>query len=289
MKATNKMLFTLSMVAVVGAIIFFGCKKDGSSSSVVPPGKQQVNLFLTDGPGFFDKINVDIKSVKVLIDTCSKSNEHHDRDDDDDTARNHCIVWDSLAIKPGVYNLLTLSNGTDTLLGNGVIPKGRIIRIKISLGPNNSLVKDSVTYPLSLPADMHATIILKLRGGEFDEFEPGRFRIWMDFDGLHSIIRMRDNEFVLRPVIHLFIIRLSGTVAGVVTPRAAFPVISIYNNTDTAYALPNGDGGFKVRGLDNGTYTVFINGSNGYNDTTINNVSVTVGKTTNLGTIKLHK
>jgi len=166
---------------------------------------------------------------------------------------------------------------------------GRIIRIKIALGPNNSLVKDSVTYPLGLPPDMHSTIILTLRGGEFDEFEPGRFRIWMDFDGLHSIIRIRDNEFVLRPVIHLFIIRATGSIAGVVTPGAAFPVISIYNSTDTAYALPGWEGNFKVRGLDTGTYTVFINGSNGYNDTTINNVSVTVGKTTNLGTIKLHK
>jgi len=291
MNATKSMLFKVLMVAFVGAIIFFACTKDGSMGSNVPPGKQQVNLYLTDGPGFFDKILIDIKSVKVLIDTCSKNNEHHDGDDDDDEhdSANHCIIWDSLAVKPGVYNLLTLSNGTDTLLANGTIPKGRIIRIKIALGPNNSLVKDSVSYPLNLPPDMHSTIILTLRGGEWDEFEPGKFQLWLDFDGLHSIIRVRDNEFVLRPVIHLFIIRASGGIEGKITPREAFPVISIFNGTDTAFALPRGDGEFKVRGLDAGKYSVFINASNGYQDTTITNVSVSVGKTVDLGTIKLHK
>src|SRR5215471_19609069 len=149
MKATKKTLFRTLVVAFVGAIIFYACTKESSVSSSVPPGKQQVNLYLTDDPGFFDKILIDIQSVKVLIDTCSKSNEHHDGDDDDDDhdSANHCIVWDSLAIKPGVYDLLTLSNGTDTLLANGIIPRGRVIRIKITLGPNNSLVKDSVNYP----------------------------------------------------------------------------------------------------------------------------------------------
>ncbi len=58
---------------------------------------------------------------------------------------------------------------------------------------------------------------------------------------------------------------------------------------DTAYAFPWKDGRFKVRGLDSGTYSVYVNAGNGYKDTTINNVSVTVGKETDLGTITLHK
>ncbi|OQP56350.1 carboxypeptidase-like regulatory domain-containing protein [Niastella populi] len=56
-----------------------------------------------------------------------------------------------------------------------------------------------------------------------------------------------------------------------------------------AYAFPWRDGRFKVRGLDSGIYSVFVNAGNGYQDTTINNVSVTVGKETDLGTITLHK
>ncbi len=259
MKATKTTLFKITMVAFVGAIIFFACTKEGSvNNGTVPPGKQQVSLYLTDGPAFFDKVLIDIKSVKVLIDTCSKSNEHHDRDDDDTAS--HCVIWDSLSITPGVYDLL-----------------------------NNSLVKDSVTYPLNLPSSMKSTIVLKLRGGEWDEFQTGHFRLWLDFDALHSIIHVRDNMFVLNPVIHLFIIRASGSISGKITPRAALPVISIYNGTDTAFALPNEGGEFKVRGLNEGTYTVFINASNGYNDTTINNVKVQVGKEDKLGTIALHK
>ena len=72
----------------------------------------------------------------------------HDRDCDD--GRDTSVIWQDLQIRPGVYDLLTLRNGTDTLLASGTIPEGKIKRIKITLGTNNSLVKDSVSYPLNL-------------------------------------------------------------------------------------------------------------------------------------------
>ncbi|WP_315817414.1 DUF4382 domain-containing protein [Paraflavitalea speifideaquila] len=98
----------------------------------VPAGKQQVKLYLTDDPALFDKVLIDIKSVMVLIDTCDKNkddDDHHGNHDDDD---DHCVNWASLNITPGVYDLLTLRNGADTLLASGIIPEGRIKRSKLS-------------------------------------------------------------------------------------------------------------------------------------------------------------
>jgi hypothetical protein len=277
-------LFKYVMIVSVGAIIFFACSKEKSDNTTVPAGKQSLNLYLTDGPtDYFDKVLIDIKSVKVLVDTCDKTRRRRDWD-----SAQKCYVWDSLAIAPGVYDLLSLRNGVDTLLGNGLVTDGTIRKIVITLGTNNSIVKDSVNYPLNLFNNQTA-ITIKLYGHEWDNYSSGHYRLWLDFDCGRSIVRLRNNEFYLSPFIRAFIIKESGAVKGVIKPVDARPVISILSGTDTAYAFPWNDGRFKVRGLESGTYSVYVNAGNGYKDTTINNVSVTVGKETDLGTITLHK
>ncbi|MGN6418973.1 MAG: DUF4382 domain-containing protein [Pseudobacter sp.] len=287
-------LYGFGAVTVLASLVFYACSKNDSSEKALPPGSQQVSLYLTDDPGFFDNVHVDIRSVKVLIDTCSKDNrvedndhDHHDWDDDDDD--NKCVNWQTLDIKPGVYDLLTLRNGTDTLLANGIIPQGKIRLIKIELGNNNSLVKDSTEYPLKLFPGLSSSIIIKVKGGDWDEYQPDRFRLWLDFDVTRSVIRVRDGVFYLKPVIHLFTVKATGAVAGRIEPRDAWPVISVFNGSDTAYALPFRNGLWKARGLKSGTYSIFVNASNGYKDTTITGVEVRAGKETVVDRISLHK
>ncbi|HVZ56057.1 MAG TPA: DUF4382 domain-containing protein [Chitinophagaceae bacterium] len=285
---TSWKIFGAMMFALVGlAALLASCSKDQSGK--VPAGQQNVSLYLSDDPGLFDKVLIDIQSVRVLVDTSSAdSTDHHRHDCDFDDNRDTSVVWENLSIRPGVYDLLSLRNGTDTLLASGNIPQGKIRRIKITLGPDNSLVKDSVTYPLHLfPGDSVLTI--KLVGNEFDEYLAGHMQLWLDFNIGKSIIRVRDGQFYLRPYIRLFVTKATGAIAGIVTPWDAYPVISVYNDKDTAYAIPWADGRFKVRGLDPGTYTVFVNASNGYQDTTITGVTVTAREVNELGKITLHK
>jgi hypothetical protein len=290
MTTKGKLLGFCSMVLTI-AVVFFACSKDDSmKDEPVPAGKQQVKLYLTDDPALFDKVLIDIKSVKVLIDTCDKNkddDDHHGNHDDDND--DHCVNWASLNITPGVYDLLTLRNGADTLLASGIIPEGRIKKIKIELGTNNSLVKDSVTYPLSLFPGTQASIVLKLKGGEWDEYLPGRSQLWLDFDVSRSVIRVRDGKFYLLPVIKIFTVKATGSLEGKVLPKEAYPVVSVYNAQDTGYAIPWFNGEFRVRGLKEGTYNVFINASNGYQDTTITGVEIRRNRETELGKITLHK
>jgi len=290
-KTVNLLSLTVGFFLI--ASLFYACSKESSSiNGPVPSGKQSASIYLTDGPGFFDKVLIDVRSVQVKVDTCSHTNNPGWRDDDDrDDHDGHdsCVVWDTLNVTPGVYDLLTLRNGVDTLFAGGILPAGKIIAIKIQLGPDNSLVKDSVSYPLNLPPNMDSTITVRLRGDEWDEFSPGRVRLWLDFDCTRSIIRVRDNEFFLSPFIRVFTIKTTGSVAGRVTPGAAYPVITVYNSSDSSYALPDREGNFKVRGLDAGTYSVFVNASNGYADTTITGVTVTANHEVWLGNIQLHK
>lgn len=298
MKTTMRWI-GLSLLCCLTAIIFFTCSKERSLSP--SRGQQHVSIYLTDDPGLFDHVFVDIQSVSVLVDTCAQMGSHdedddhdgdHDEDDDHDGdhhAGDSCNVWKPLVINPGVYDLLTLTNGNDTLLASGNIPAGRIEKIKITLGTNNSLVKDSTTYPLNLFPGQN-TITIKLRGDEFDQYLAGHLRVWLDFDVARSIVVVNNNQFFLRPFMRLFVISNTGSIEGQVGPRAAFAVVSVFNSTDTAYAIPNRDEGqFKVRGLKPGTYSVFFNGSNGYRDTTINNINVTAGHETELGRITLRQ
>lgn len=292
---------TVNLLSLVAAFfllagLFYACSKESSSvNGPVPAGKQSASIYLTDGPGFFDKVLIDVRSVQVKVDTCAhkdNSGWHEDgngRHDDDNDKNDACTVWDTLNVTPGVYDLLTLRNGSDTLFANGILPAGKIIQIKIKLGPDNSLVKDSVSYPLNLPRNLDSTIIVKLKGDEWDEFETGHVRLWLDFDCSRSVVRVRDNEFFLNPFIRVFTIKTTGSVAGHVSPKDAFPVITVYNGADSSYALPDKSGDFKLRGLNAGTYSVFVNASNGYADTTITGVTVTANHEVWLGNIQLHK
>ncbi len=286
---TKHTLLGLAIVAMGLAVAFTGCSK--STSADVPAGTQNLSLYLTDGPGLYDKVFIDVKSVKVLVDTSSNT-RLHDRYDWDANGRgirlDSSLVWQDGNVSAGVYNLLALSNGIDTVLSSANIKVGSIRLIKIELGTNNSLVKDSVTYPLNLPPNADNFILVKLLGNEFERFANSSYRLWLDFDVARSIINI-NNAFYLKPVIHFFIARQTNSISGNVAPRDARAIVSVYNNTDTAYAIPNGDGNFKVRGIPDGTYSVFVNGSNGYKDTTINNVSVSGYNNVSVGNITLHK
>ena len=289
----NKHLFFAAIMAFAVSFLMTACNKSASVDSTVPAGQQHLSLYLTDGPGLFDKVLIDIRSVKVLVDTSSDT-RHHDNDDwdhhgENDEKKDSSFVWTNLNIRAGIYDILKFRNGADTLLAASGIAKGAIRLIKIEIGTNNSVMKDSVTYPLFLPANARNYILIKFKGNEFHEYLPGKKQLWLDFDIRRSIIQERDNKFYLRPVFHFFAVATTGSIAGKVAPKDGYAVVTVYNGTDTAYALPNQEGYFKLRGLKNGTYSVFINASNGYADTTISNIVVIAPKETSVGSITLHK
>lgn len=290
MKQTSIIYAAILLMAVSFATV--GCKKNASSEAN-PAGQQNLSLYLTDGPGIFDKVLIDIRSVKVLVDTSSNTRRHDGEDWDkrgsDDQKKDSAFVWENLNIAAGVYDILKFRNGTDTLLASSGITKGSIRLIKIEIGTNNSVVKDSISYPVSLPANALNYILIKLQGHECEQYLPGKSRLWLDFDITRSIIKESNGKFYLRPVFHFYTVNATGSLAGKIIPRDALPVVTIFNATDTAYALPDKEGYFKVRGLKDGVYSVFINASNGYFDKTIDNIEVKAPKETSIGLVTLQK
>lgn len=292
----TKHVFLGLMMVIATTMAMTSCKK--SDSAQIPAGKQNLSLYLTDGPGFFDQVFVDIKSIQVLVDT-TKDTRKNDTCNWDrlgayigstfGNRKDSGLVWTNLNINAGVYDILNLRNGVDTLLASTEIPKGAIRLIRIEIGSNNSVVKDSVTYPLYWPDNLPKYILIKLKGHESEEYMPNKLRLWLDFDVNRSIIVLNNNKFYLKPVFHFFIEKTTASVSGKVKPMDAKAVLTLYNGTDTAYALPNRNGEFKMRGLKNGTYSLYINASNNYKDTSINNIVVQAPKNTSVGVIELKK
>ena len=295
MKHYSNLIFTTSLVFIL-IVIYSSCRKEASSSSSVPQGQQRVSIRLSDNGVKFDAVNVDIQSVAVQVIPDSCINKYHD-DEDHDGNNDHdhdsasrCASWDTLSINPGVYNLLDLANGVDTILASGLTVSGKITKIRLILGDNNSVVIDSVQYPLTLWNNIH-TVTIALRGEDVDQITTNDLQFWLDFDCGRSIVRLRDNQFVLRPYLRVWLPAHTAAVKGYVVPDSAESVVAAIFNGDTLVAIPrHRDGFFKIRGITSTTTDVFINATaNNYQDTTITGVQLKVGKETDLGTIHLHQ
>lgn len=291
-------LYTLTAVLLVACV-----KSTSTENGTAGTGTQSVSLFLTDGPGAYNNLFLDIKSVEVLVDTSKNTRQHDSCDWDRVGARNGnadsaSLVWNTLSIKAGLYDVVALKNGIDTLLSTSNVFAGNIRLIRIDLGPNSSIVKDSVKYPLYYPNNFY--ILIKLKGDEWEHYASNSYRLWLDFDVMKSIV-VSNGRYYLVPCVRNFVESKTGKIHGAIAPQIAFPeIIKVYSATDTVYALPNPDGEFTVRGLKDGNYSVYIHSlaynplntaptTNVYLDSTINNVVIKNANTVNMGVIYLRR
>ncbi len=263
---------------------------------------QQVTVSLNDDPlPNLTSVIIDVRYVEVKVDT---GKIHHDDDyyDDDhegddprdegdeDHHGDHFGKWDTLSIKPGLYDLLKLRNGTDTIIANGFSHIGKITKIRITLGPNDSVSTDSIhTYPLPI-CDGSPYVYANIRSNSIDSLPGGKFVIHLDFNVERSI-EYEDGHYCLRPEIKVYSKQNSGSIEGMVLPPEAHANVIIFNNSDTAYAIPEDEGEFEVRGLSAGSYSVMFKPVSLliFKDTTLLNVQVQNGMETKLPTITLHQ
>lgn len=266
-------------ITILSSVVLYSCQKDatGNTGSSDLSKPHQATIYLTDHQTpVFDSVFIDIRSLEVKL--------------EDDTLPND--GWVMLNIRPGVYDILRFRNGLDTLFATGTLPNGRLKKIRLTLGTMNRAVKGSTSYNLRVK-DEDKQVVANLDASNY-EISAGQVSFWIDFDAGNSI--QPDNSgsgsghgYRLKSYIKIFCRSNSGRIEGKVLPRAADPIIKAVIGSDTATAIPDDDDGeFKIVGLSAGTYKVIIDGQNGYNDTTINNVIVRNREDTHLPVITLH-
>ena len=293
MKILKKSITWAGMLILTVSLLITACQKQVTPGNNTTSAKQ-LSVYLTDDPCQYDSVFIDIRYVEVKIDTSAEHmNDDHYGDNDDDKNDDHQHhdqygKWDTLTIRPGVYNVLRLRNGIDTLLASGNLPVGKIRKIRLTLGTNNSLVKAGVTYPLNLWPGTNNYVYLKIHNEDEDEVTAGHSAIWMDFNVCESI-RLTGGQYYLKPFLKPFSMQQFGRIEGKVFPHDALPFVKAFNATDSASAIPEEEGEYKIRGLKEGAYTISFTGSNGYRDTTISNIQVQRGRETHIPDITLRK
>lgn len=165
----------LILATLISAIVLVACSKEENGTTL--------RVRMTDAPVAFDEVNVDIEQVSVKF-----------RDDPDSTQG-----WMNLDTKVGIYDLLGLTNGVDTLLAVGVIPSNVVKEIRFVLGADNSIVVAGVTYPLTIPSGAESGLKLKINkqlNGTLDS-------LLIDFDAALSVHQTGTGEYQLKPVLKI--------------------------------------------------------------------------------------
>jgi hypothetical protein len=294
MKTNNKWLLATAGTFMAFAF-FMACKKENSASSsgsAAIAGKQQLSIYMMDDPVAFTQVLIDIKQVAVKIDTAANAadaDNNHQWDDNYKGCHNgNSAIWDTLAITPGIYDLLKLRNGTDTLLSSSVVAGGKVLQVRITLGTDNTVYTDSVTsYPLNIIGPT-TSFYLNVAREDVSIVSNTQLKLWFDFNLSKSIFDI-NNKYWLRPVLTPFNDLTRPKLQGQVLPQGAAGYVAVYNASDTLYALPWIGGYYQVRGVAAGTYSVYFKGWHGYKDTTITNIAVGSSGITTVPTITLHK
>jgi hypothetical protein len=295
---TAGFLFTMVIIAMVSMILAVSCQKDVTTNGNAPEGKQSVAVYLNDDPDVnFTKVLIDLRAVEVKIDSVGRRSDDDyddDKDDDDDHhGRDKYGKWDTLNVKAGIYDLLRLRNGIDTLIANGFVIKGKVIKVRLTLGSNNSVWTDSnKSFPLPMCDKNSPYLYVRIKSNSIDTVPGGGIRINLDFDVSKSINSKRSGtEFCLRPVLKAYSHGNCGEIEGKVLPAAAKARVMIFNAKDTAFAIPDydDDGEYKVKGLNPGTYSILFDGIVPYKDTTIQNIVVRKNEDTKVPTVTLDK
>lgn len=166
----------LAIIILASTIFgFAACEKESASG-----GTTQLRVNLTDNPFNATEVNVEILGVKANF-----------SDDNDD--------WIDLNTQAGVYNLLGLQNGVDTLLAAGPVPLGVLNEIRFVLGDDNSIMIDSVLYPLTIPSGSESGLKIKVN----KHLNANLDSVLIDFDAGLSILQTGAGEYKLKPVLKL--------------------------------------------------------------------------------------
>jgi len=168
-----------SVLLCVALLVLAACGDDDNENNT-PNSPTRLMVYMHDQPAAYQQVNIDLLSVEF------KGSGAADITLDGDYA--------------GIYNLLDLQNGLDTLIADTVVNYGNLTQIRLILGPNNTVMVDSVLYPLETPSAQQSglKINVQLALAGLDTLV-----LSLDFDAYESVNQTGNGTYMLHPVLHL--------------------------------------------------------------------------------------
>jgi hypothetical protein len=106
--------------------------------------------------------------------------------------------WVTLQTNAGIYNLLALQNGVDTLISDVMLPQGKVKEIRLVLGSNNTIKEGGEVFPLTIPSGSESGLKIKVD----KELRNSVDSITIDFDAALSVTN-EAGGYKLRPVLRV--------------------------------------------------------------------------------------
>jgi len=224
----KKLIYTLFIFS--GLAVLSSCVNETTSLN----GNYSFKVRMTDAPGPYTKVNIDIRGLSIL----------------DGSGKTVNLLTNSR-----IYNLLALTNGADVLLSSSYLNDSEIKEIRLILGPNNSVVVNNIAYPLKMFLnDQLGLKILVNQNLHNDKINE----ILIDFDAHTSVVLMRDGTYKLKPVLRLIDKQVTGSISGII-PSTSIAVVTATSLSNITYSSGvNATGHFKVDGLPPGKFLVTI-------------------------------
>jgi len=171
----------IAALLITTSFVFFACSKENTDRNGT-----NFKVLLTDNPALYDSVNIDIREVRVNF--------------NDDSSGNN-PGWINMSTNAGVYNLLTLQNGVDTLLAttNFPTPTQTLKQIRLILGPDNSVVVAGIRYPLTVPSGSQSGLKINLN----KQLNARLDSVLIDFDAALSIHQTGNGTYMLKPVLKI--------------------------------------------------------------------------------------
>jgi hypothetical protein len=217
---------------------------------------------MTDYPGPYEEVNIDLQSIEVI-------------------GNGGVVVL--LNTNPGIYNLLELSNGLDTIIANGSTNLTSVKQIRLILGPNNTIKVNGMVYPLSTPSAEQSGLKVQVH----HKLQPGLpYNVLIDFDANQSIVEQGNGQYLLKPVLRIIDTTINGSIHGKVLPLGTLAIVTANAGALSYSSAVNKKGDFIIKGLPAGLYTVIVTPTLPLLADTVSNVKVNLGQSTDIGIIQ---
>jgi hypothetical protein len=263
MKRTNLSILFLFLLPL---LILTNCTEKETETDTAT---SRIQFKMVDGPGDYEEVNIEVLDVMINW-----------LDDD--------VGWESIGnVQPGIYDLLELTGGEYVLLADEEVPSGYLAQVRLILGENNTVKVDGEIFDLSTPSAQQSGLKIKVN----TELLAGvEYKFTFDWDVQESIIKAGNSgNYNLKPTIRATTEAQTGAISGAVNPFDVTCLVTATNGTEIISTLTNDMGLFVLQGVPEGTYSIEIepDASSVFGVITIDNIAVSLGGVTDVGTIDL--
>lgn len=263
----KKIVAAYCVIALFTSLVFVSCSKNENTTK----GEARFQIFLTDDPGDYEEVLIDVQDIQINV------------------TGNDDGGWQSLAgVNTGTYDLLELVSDKDTILADATIPSGRIHQLRLILGPENYVKVNGAMIKLNTPSAQQSGLKLNIQQ---DVANGILYKILLDFDVAKSIVATGSGTYNLKPVIRTVFESVGGSIKGWVDPGDFKTAVSAIQGMDTIAGTFTGvDGGYIIKGIAQGVYSVYFNPSDSvHKDSLISGINVVNKEVTIVDTVFLHQ